>query len=171
MIRLETLFLISWILATGLSWPVQLAAQQAPPKVVSGPKISTLIRNTFIAVNHANMTGNYTVLRDLGSLSFHNLRSAANLADVFRPLRKAKIDLSETVLHDPRMSEAPKLTDTGVLQLKGWFPVKPENVTFDLTYRFEYGAWRIMSISIGLKPQDETGSSGNQQGNTKPAKP
>lgn len=138
--------------------PTKLSAQQQPPQRVSGNDISKLIRNTIIAVNHANLTGNYTVLRDLGSLSLNTNRSASNLADIFRPLREGKIDLANTVLHDPRLSETPRLTKNGVLQLKGWFLTKPNNVTFDLTYRFENSKWRIMSISIGMRPHVDKGA-------------
>ncbi len=150
--------------------PVEPAAQHQPPQRVSGPQISSLIRNTIVAVDQANKTGNYTVLRDLGSLSFHNLRSAANLAEIFRPLRQARIDMSGTVLHDPKMSEEPKLTTGGVLQLKGWFPTRPDNITFDLTYRFEDDAWRIMSISIGLQPHGENNAAGARRSNNGPGK-
>ncbi len=146
------------LLAIPLMFLDHPAAQQVPPQRVSGAQISALIRNTVIAINQANLTGNYTVLRDLGSLSFHNSNSASSLADIFRPIRKENIDLSDTVLLDPRLSEAPKLTTDGVLKLKGWFQTKPRNLTFDLTYRFENRLWRVMSISLGFKPHVDKAS-------------
>ncbi len=148
--------------ASFLLLPTQVTAQQEPPQRVSGPQISALIRNTITAVNHANLTGNYTVLRDLGSLSFHNTKSAAHLADIFRPFREGNVDLADAVLLDPRLGQAPKLTTDGVLKLKGWFKTKPQNLTFDLTYRFENQLWRIMSISLGFRPHAEKASSLNR---------
>lgn len=142
----------------------QLAAQEDPPLSVSGPQISALIRNTVIAINQANLTGNYTVLRDLGSAGFSYGRSAATLADIFRPLRENKIDLADTVLQDPLMSEQPRLSAQGMLQLKGWFPRGRENVTFDLTYRYEDNTWRIMSVAMGVQPVTDNVASGKQNG-------
>ena len=44
----------------------------------------------LIAVNHGNLTGNYTVLRDLGSDRFRQQNDAARLAAVFaEPARPA----------------------------------------------------------------------------------
>ena len=111
-----------------LSWLVlmaaQLAAQQAPPRLVSGPQISAMIRNTVIAIHQANVTGNYTVLRDLGALGFYVDKSATDLSDFFRPLREAKIDLTDTVIQEPLLSEQPKLSNDGSCSLRVGFQEK-----------------------------------------------
>jgi hypothetical protein len=143
---------LAGFIACVLLWTSQPAAQETPPRVVSGPEISAMIRSTVVAIHQANTTGNYTVLRDLSALGMYADKSAADLSDFFRPLREAKIDLADTVMLEPLLGEEPKLSNDGVLQLKGWFPREQDNVTFDLTYRFEYGAWRILSISIGVQP-------------------
>jgi hypothetical protein len=146
------------------------AAQLEPPRKVTGPEISALIRSTVIAIDQANMTGNYTVLRDMGAIGFHFDKTAADLADVFRPLRERKIDLGDTVLQDPLMSEQPSLSTDGVLRLKGWFPKEQENVTFDLAFRYEYGRWRILSIAMDIKPIQTKPAAAEKQ-REKPATP
>ena len=45
-------------------------AAAAPPTLPDQYKLNMLIRTTIIAVNQANKTGNYAVLRDLGSPNF-----------------------------------------------------------------------------------------------------
>ena len=157
------------LVLTGLGWAAAslphlvMPARADPPVKVSGPEISSLIRTTMIAIHQANETGNYTVLRDLGAMLFYYDKSASILADIFRPLREQSVDLSETVLQDPLMSEPPSLTADGVLRLKGWFPQELHNIKFDMTFRFEYKRWRILAIAIEMESLDKTGAPAGQQ--------
>ena len=71
------------------------------------------------------------------------------------------------------MSEAPALTADGVLRLKGWFPQERYNIKFDMTFRFEYEKWRILSIGIELEALDNAGAPakpGDGQAQAAPAK-
>ena len=52
-----------------------------------------MIRSTLLALDHANKTGNYTVLRDLGAPGFQ-ANTEARLAEIFAAQRKDNIDLS-----------------------------------------------------------------------------
>jgi len=122
------------------------------PARISGSEISTLIRNTMIAVNQANFTGNYTVFRDLSSSDFRK-KTAADISEQFRYMRSAGIDLSSTVLIDPRIVGGARLTTDGVLRLDGYFDTAPELTAFMLVYRYEDNAWRIASITIEFHPK------------------
>jgi hypothetical protein len=55
----------------------------AMPKMPDQYKLNLLIRTTIIAINQANKTGNYTVLRDLAAPDFQNVNSAEKLAEIF----------------------------------------------------------------------------------------
>jgi hypothetical protein len=131
--------------------PVQRAALPAPPQDVSGPEMSMLIRGTVVALHQANVTGNYTVLRDLGASVLRASNSAADLAVQFTEFRQRGFNLAPTVLFDAVLDQKPKLTKDGVLQLIGHFPTKPQEVIFDLTYRYELGAWRIAVLRVGSR--------------------
>src|SRR5262245_57709962 len=78
--------------------PVQ-APSATPQGSTAGPQVPTpnqlmiLIRSTLLAVNQANLTGNYSVLRDLGTLDFQQTNNVAGLAEIFRDLRIRKIDM------------------------------------------------------------------------------
>ena len=126
--------------------------EQSPPQRVSGDVISSLIRSTMIAVDHANQTGNYSVLRDLGASQLKDRQNIADLAGIFRGMRQANSDLSSTVLIDPRIVGGAKLTTDGKLGLKGYFPTQPQVITFDLAYIFEKSSWKISTITIGFLP-------------------
>jgi|GEM_PF-2271313 len=110
--------------------------------------VDILAKNTLISVNQGNLTGNYTVLRDLSSPGFRERNSAADLAAIFENLRQQKIDLSPIVLIDPVLTK-PKLSEEGLLLLKGHFPSEPVRINFELMYlKSEAGGWMIHGVSI-----------------------
>lgn len=150
--------------------PAPGIAQQstAPPDRVSGPEISTLVRSTVLAVHHANVTGNYTVLRDLGDNYFHTVNTAARLGEIFRDVRQSEIDLAETVLFDPFVTERPVISPNGVLQIEGFFPTDPMGIVFKMGFRYEFGRWRIFSLSIGAQPLDKLQAARRSTGQNTP---
>lgn len=110
-----------------------------------------LIRTTMIALHQANLTGNYTVLRDLGAEILRASNSAADLAARFAPFRESRFNLAPSVLFDADLDEKPSLSTNGELRLIGHFPTKPQEVIFDFTYLYEGGAWRIALIQVGSR--------------------
>jgi len=144
------------------------------PDKVSGPEISMLIRTTLVALHQANVTGNYTVLRDLGSASFRTINNPVRLGGIYGKIREAGLDLSPAVLLDPFMTKPPFIDANGVLIIEGFFPTEPLNIVFKIGFRFEYGAWRILSLSVGAQESVVEGAgdtkkaaSGNKQASGK----
>jgi hypothetical protein len=131
----------------------KIQPQNAPatPQDVSGPEMSMLIRGTMVALHQANVTGNYTVLRDLGANSLRQSNSAADLAVLFSEFRQQRFNLGPIVLYDAVLDQKPKLTIDGFLQLIGHFPTKPQEVLFDMTFHFEGGGWRIAVLKVGSR--------------------
>lgn len=128
-----------------------------------------LVKNALIAVNQANLTGNYTVLRDLASPGFRERNSAADLAKIFQNLREQKIDLSPIVLLDPILNR-PKQTDEGLLLLKGYFPSEPVRVNFEMLFvKAGSGGWMIQGVSIGTAKVETVAA--NEARETKPQSP
>jgi hypothetical protein len=121
------------------------------PEKVSGPEISMLIRTTLVSLHQANITGNYTVLRDLGSNSFRTINNPVRLGNIYGKLRESGIDLSPVVLLDPLLTKAPLIDANQVLIIEGFFPTEPLWVTFKMGFRFEFGGWRLLSLSVGAK--------------------
>lgn len=108
-----------------------------------------LVRNALTAVNHGNLTGNYTVLRDLGGPAFRERNSAAQLAVIFQQLREQKTDLSPILILDPQFSEESGMNAAGQLQLVGSFPSQPLRVDFRLAFQRVEGGWAIDTVAIG----------------------
>ena len=149
-----------------------IAKQAAPPPAVAGPprakaapvsqkpaaeqplqtQTQYLIRTTLLALNNANQTGNYTVLRDLAAPSFRERKSAADLAQVFGELRRAKLDLSMAALLMPEIEQPPSLDADRRLRLKGSYATQPNRVVFDILYEAVAGEWQLYGLSISTRP-------------------
>ncbi len=124
-------------------------AQEEQRSIPDAFALIRLVRATMVAVDHANRTGNYTVLRDLGAPSFSNANDAARLADIFRDWRKR--DLGAVVLFKPKWTIKPLINKAGMLHLKGYFATKPLFITFDLLYESVGGRWRPFGITLGTR--------------------
>ena len=125
------------------------------PKSVSGPEVSMLVRSTIVALHQANLTANYSVLRDLGDRQFQATFSQAALADMFRDFRERGVNLAPAVLYDAQLDGQPRLTEDGLLRVVGHFPTAPQQILFDVVYRSEDGMWRIDGINVGTRPAEE----------------
>ena len=119
-----------------------------------------LIKNTIVAVNHGNITGNYTVLRDLASEHFRKQNTGSDLAATFAGLRKQKLDLSPILVTEPQLTQPPKTDNLrGYLHLVGHFPTRPQAVRFALFFQNIQDSWVIAEISIAIVPSESIVSS------------
>jgi len=121
---------------------------QNKPTVPDPTALTVLIRNSIAALNDANITGNYTVFRDLGSPEFREANTSARLAVIFAPLRARKLNLGPIVLFTPKLSKPAAIDDKEMLRLSGFFPTQPLRVNFNLGYQNVDGAWQLFDISI-----------------------
>jgi hypothetical protein len=122
-----------------------VAAQQSA--VPDSLTVAKLVWSTMAAVDHANATGNYSVLRDLGAPSFQTNNNAANLAGVFQAIRNQRLDLSNTLLVTPTFDIGP-VVEGGLLRMRGVFPLRPTGIAFDLLYQSVSGRWALFGIAL-----------------------
>lgn len=146
-------------LAAALATPSQAQVQQIqgepqvqpPPSIRPTPsqlELSKLIWGTFAAVDQANRSGNYSVLRDISSQGFQVANNAARLSEIFAGLRNAQIDLSNAFLVPPTYLEAPRMVREDLFQVTGIFQLRPVSLGFDFTYQWEQGQWKLFAINI-----------------------
>ena len=130
----------------------------AGPPIPDQYQLNMLIRSMVIAVNQANKTGNYTVLRDLGSPRFRKSNSAEQLAAIFEPQRKSKFDLSPILFFTPKLLRPVALTDDGMLRITGFFDTRPQRVAFDFLFEAVKGEWQLYGINIATQaaPKSDT---------------
>lgn len=144
--------ILTLVLVTGPSFPV-VAQQPAANSNAETRKLAhLLIKNALISVNQGNLTGNYTVLRDLASPGFRERNSASDLGSIFANLRQQKIDLSPIVLIDPVITQSKFIKEQNQLRLAGYFPSEPVQIKFDLIFQMANpGGWMIHGVSIGTE--------------------
>jgi hypothetical protein len=153
-VGLATAFLV----AAAMLLPLQttdVRAQNATaeaPQVPDPYKLNMLIRTTLIALNQANRTGNYTVLRDLAAPAFQRTNNAARLAEIFAKLRKRDLDLSPILFFQPKLQGPANLTDNGLLRLTGYFETKPERISFDMLFQPVASDWRLFGLAVDVAP-------------------
>jgi hypothetical protein len=107
------------------------------------------VRSALLALDQANKTGNYTVLRDLGAPSFQ-VNSAARLGEIFAKQRNDNLDLSGVAVLDPQLSLLPQLETNGLMRMAGFFPSVPSQVNFELAFAPVNGQWRLFGISVSI---------------------
>ena len=136
--------------------------------------LTALIKNTLAALNHANLTGNYTVLRDLGAPGFSQANTAARLSVVFAKMRSQRLDLGHLILLQPRIEGKPRIDKQNMLRLKGYFPTSPLRIKFDLIYQPVANRWRLFGISVNTVKAgtaDKPGTASNWKTKMKTSNP
>ncbi|MEE4201395.1 hypothetical protein [Erythrobacter sp.] len=124
---------------------------QVPPSLRPTPgqlELSKMIWSTMAAVDHANRSGNYSVLRDLSAQGFQINNNAAQLAQVFAGIRNLNIDLANTLLVPPTYEVAPQFVREDIFRVQGVFQIRPISIGFDLYYQWESGRWKLYGIDL-----------------------
>jgi hypothetical protein len=135
------------IAAAAFGWSA--FAQEAKPAPIDRNGVLILVRSTLLALDQANKTGNYTVLRDLGSPPFQ-INTAARLAEIFAGERRDQLDLSGVAVLEPQLTLLPQIEANGMLHMTGFFPSAPSQVNFDLVYAPVEGQWRLFGIAVSI---------------------
>ena len=125
------------------------AAHTPTPALIDRNGVLILIRSTLLALDQANKTGNYTVLRDLGSPGFHS-NTAARLAEIFAAQRKDNIDLSGVVVLEPQLTLLPQIEANGMMHMAGFFPSVPTQVNFEMAFAPVDRQWRLFGLSVSF---------------------
>lgn len=136
--------------AAVLLFCVAAAAQQATMQApIDRNGVLILVRTTLLALDDANKTGNYTVLRDLGAPGFQ-ANTAARLGEIFASLRKKHVDLSGVAALDPQLTALPRIEPNGMMSIVGFFPSAPKQINFELLFQAVNKHWRLFGLSVKL---------------------
>lgn len=133
------------------------AQQQAVPSVQPPPsarpvpgqlELSKLIWSTIAAVDHANRSGNYSVLRDISAQGFQINNNPAQLAQIFSGFRNQQVDLGNALLVPPTYTVAPETIREDIFRVQGLFQLRPISIGFDLYFQWEQGRWKLYGIDL-----------------------
>ena len=125
--------------------PNSLAKQEMKIEKVT---LIVLIKSTIMALQHANQTGNYAVLRDMGSPIFRERYDQAALTAAFANLRSRQINLNPVLFLAPNLSKPPEMTAGNELHLVGNFPTQPLQIQYDMLFLYLDGAWRLNGFGV-----------------------
>ena len=147
---LRTAMLLCVILTPTVNNPgrAQAGSHNTTPKAPNAYELTILVNGCLSALNHANRTGNYSVLHDLGAPSFRHMNSQKKLGQIFAAHRRRKLDISAALLYAPVFTTTPKIDAKGYLHLKGHMPTEPFHLNFPLVFEKSDRQWRIMALSI-----------------------
>jgi hypothetical protein len=126
--------------------PAATAAQAVP--TLEQQELLKLIWATMTAVDQANRTGNYSVLRDLAAPGFQAANDQAKLTAIFANLRASGVDLSNTLLLAPSYRVPPQLVQPGLVRAQGAFGMRPNAISFDVAYQWSGGQWKLFAIGV-----------------------
>lgn len=107
-----------------------------------------LVRDAIAALNQANWTGNYTVLRDYASPNFAAVNDPARLAQIFQALREEKVNLAPVLVLPPTFTQADMIDNGKRLQVRGFFDSRPRRVNFYAIFEPVEDRWRIFGLSV-----------------------
>jgi hypothetical protein len=108
---------------------------EAPrPAPIDRNGVLILIRSALLALDEANKTGNYSVLRDLGAPGFQQANSDARLAEIFAPQRKTEFRSFRRRGAGTATEPVAADRSQGHLRMAGFFPSVPTQVNFELLY-------------------------------------
>ena len=131
-------------------------AAAAPTHTLPAPEmLLLLIRSTIMALDHANKTGNYTVLREIGGPGLQAM-TPEQLARIFERLRAERIDLAPSAVITPELVEQPSIGSDGQLRLVGNFPTEPLRIEFQLVFEAVDGSWKPHGLSVSMTPAKAT---------------
>lgn len=157
---------LGWLLAVGVvvfgacsspAYPQVKKENRSAVKASDAPKpadidrngILILVRSILLALDQANKTGNYSVLRDLGAPVFQ-VNNAARLAEVFSTQRKEKWDMSGVATLEPQLTQPPQIESNGMLHIVGFFPSAAAQLNFEFLFAPDDRQWKISGMAVRL---------------------
>lgn len=136
------------IILVGLSLNVARANDRPPTP--EPDDLIALIRNTILAVDVGNKSGDYTNLHNAGTAEFKAAHPVAQLSDEFKSLRDSSLDMALAAEKTPLLTGPPQLDVNGLLRMLGGFKFPDSELIFDLLYRYDVAAkiWQLAGITL-----------------------
>jgi hypothetical protein len=141
--------LLSMALAGLIMLSGRSLAQDGPP-IPDATVFMDLIRNTVLAVDTGNKTGDYNALHDMGNPQFQSRTTSGELAAQFAKLRALGLDLSVVKTMMPLTTRPPTLDRNGLLRILGYFEMPERRLIYDVVYTYDPAGkqWQLASILI-----------------------
>ncbi len=77
------------------------------------------------------------------------------LEKIFKGFIDAKINMLALQNLAPVFANTPEVADNGVLEIKGYYPSRPLQVSFEHKYLLEGTEWKLIAINVNARPVQE----------------
>ncbi|MEY2494649.1 MAG: hypothetical protein QOJ45_1141 [Verrucomicrobiota bacterium] len=127
---------------------------RAETKVPPEKELKAMVRDTLLAFNKGIQEKNFSSFykQELAAL-FRDQMSLEKFTEAFKSFFEKKgYDLSGVAKSEPVFDEPPSINSDGVLVVNGYYPTRPNKITFKLKYLSEKGAWKIVGINVQVFP-------------------
>jgi hypothetical protein len=125
-------------------------AEAATPVKMEAATLLVLLRTILIALDEANKTGNYSVLRDMGAPDFTATNNVARLAEIFASQRKDQLDMSGVAALEPQLTLRPQIEPNGMLHFAGYYPAGAAQLKFEFLFQSVNKQWRLYGLAVNL---------------------
>lgn len=126
----------------------ELAPPDCQPRIAfDAAKAAMLAQSVIMAIQHANQTGNYSVLRDLGTPAFRGRFPEARLSILFKNIRNLGVNLSAIMTHLQLLNSS-GLIAPDRLYVAGEMSAPALQVRFELLFVITGGVWHIEGLAI-----------------------
>lgn len=146
-------------------------ATPAQPAAIDRQGLLLLIRQSLIALDFANKSGNYTILREISAPGFAATHDAARLSALFRTQRERNLDYSGVLIFEPQITAGPEITAEGILRFAGIFPSASSQISFELYFSAVNGQWRLFGLVADMGPPVPQAPMPAPQAEPRPAPP
>jgi len=155
---------LGWLVWIAAALPAVAQAQGAPPRSPAGPQkaarpaaidrlgLLILIRQTLTALDLANKSGNYSILREISAPGFAAVHDASRLSTLFRNQRDRNLDYSGVLVYEPQITAGPEITAEGILRFAGVFPSAGSQISFQMYFSPVNGRWKLFGLVADMGP-------------------
>ena len=155
---IASLFLVLVVCAIGIANNLQQSAvglvQQgnndgtSRPALPADEEIRTLASTSVLGLAEAVHRNDFSdFLKSMAKIAQSQM-DPDQLRTAFKPLIEQKADLTSVRGVNPVFTAKPAVNSEGKLELKGYYPAKPNQIGFTLNYTREDGRWKLFGIYV-----------------------
>jgi hypothetical protein len=112
---------------------------------------AALVSHTLKKLNEGIHKKDFTAFYNDTSMLWQSQTSMAKVERAFTKFIESGLNLDGIVETKPVFDEK-RLNSEGALLLKGYYPTQPNRVLFDLKYTYELPMWKLLGITVSIKP-------------------
>lgn len=139
-------FLTGIIAAAAMAASAAIAQSQPLPT----PLVEeVMVKTSLLALNDANLTGNYDVMHARMAKAFREKFRPDTLKQAFRTFAGKHIDI--IAVKPIVATRQAAIGSNGSLMLRGYFDTTPSRLNYELDFAISEGEWKLIAIDVKVK--------------------